>query len=213
MSTLAQDIHFLRCNNVKTDLRLNECVTELWAAGAEDSSLVTALRALSLSTWLHQSRVSGQPPGFLALRVVPAASLRVNIVNRSYLYERAVGWGRQSLATWRVTSSLWLLPYGWASLSTLYPHSDLDSPLSKPSHASSSVPVSSCDPLLLQLATVLHTWSLISCQLQQLTSTQWHLTVQWCTVLYCALQHTILQVLPGASISMPWCLCKPIPSR
>ena len=187
-----------------------------WSRGQLTGDCPQSSHSLSLSLSQHgsiraESVASPQGPWEWS-----RASLRVNIVNRSYLYERAVGWGRQSLVTWWVTSSLWLLPYGWASLSIFWPHTALDSPLSEPSHvrASSSVPVSSCDPLLLQLAAVLHTWSLISCQLQQLTSTQWHLTVQWCTVLYCALQHTILQVLPGASISMPWCgLCKPIPSR
>ena len=48
-------------------------------------------------------------------------------------------------------------------------------------------------PSLLFFVVVSHVWWLNSCQLQQLTPTPWHLTVRCCTVLYCALQHTILQ--------------------
>ena len=130
---------------------------------------------------------------------------RVNIVNLSYLYERSKSRLRPSLLTHFVTSSV--AAAIWLEEPPSQSQHSHHSPLLEPCHVSRGRPrLFLCPPEIpwLLLAGVPHVWCQDSCQRHQLTSTHWHLTVQCCTVLYCALQHTILQELPGASVSIPW---------
>ena len=144
--------------------------------------------SLSLSTWLHQSRVSGQPPGFLALRVVPGLSpcqhckLVLSLRESSRLRPSVTCNMVSDVIT--LAAAIWLVASLPSDLSQLWTHLCLNPPMSGPA------PVSLCPPMIpcyssWQLSSIPGVWSLVSSNnWLQLSGTSQYSGAQYSTVHY-----------------------------